>query len=139
MNIVIFILAITSISFLVAYTHASYNLKKTTSMLAETMLLYMAATDNPVKVKDGLLSPEDIHKENFIKFLSDSRDWAYEYIENVQTGLQEFIDDVGPSIKYFNDYGAITEGSPNYKDMKIISQSFEKLKKLLPEDINDRR
>ena len=34
--------------------------------------------------ENNIKSEENIHKENFIKFLSESRDWAYEYIENVQ-------------------------------------------------------
>lgn len=139
MEILIFFLSISSISLLIAYTHVSYNLKKTTAMLAETMLLYLAATDNQVQINDGSVSPENIHQENFIKFLSDSRDWAYEYIENVQNGLKEFITEVEPSIKFFNQYGIISEGSPHYKDMKTISDNFEKLKNLLPEEIDDRR
>jgi hypothetical protein len=39
--------------------------------------------------------PEDvIHKENFIKFLSDSRDWAFEYIETSQQVIQEVSEEL---------------------------------------------
>jgi hypothetical protein len=82
---------------------------------------------------------EDTHKENFIKFLSDSREWAYEYIESVQVGIKEFIENVEPSIKHFNEFGIVVEGSPHYGSMKIISAEFEKLKTLLPEEFSDRR
>lgn len=34
-------------------------------------------------------SEEGMHKENFIKFLSDSRDWAFEYIETSQKTIEE--------------------------------------------------
>lgn len=81
----------------------------------------------------------DIHKENFIKFLSDSREWAFSYIEDVQVGLKSFIKEVEPAINHFNKFGIVTEGMPHYKDMKKISEEFYKLKKLLPKEIDDRR
>lgn len=83
----------------------------------------------------------DIHKEDFIKFLSDSRDWAFEYIEEVQKGLNSFITEVEPEIEYYNNYGAALDGmiSPHDKALKKISKEFEKLKALLPEDKNDGR
>jgi hypothetical protein len=75
---------------------------------------------------------QSVHKENFIKFLSDSRDWAYEYIEEVQTGLKHFIDETAPEINYFRDYSDTMALAPNYYSMKKISEEYEKLKTLLP-------
>lgn len=74
------------------------------------------------------------HNENFIKFLSDSRDWAFTYIEDVQSGLKKFIDEINPEIEYYNKYGVIVEGmvGPHDKAFKKISKEFEELKKLLP-------
>jgi len=80
------------------------------------------------KIQDG----ESAHKENFIRFLSDSRDWAYEYIEEVQTGLENFISNVEPEINYFNEYGDIGSMAPNYYSMKKITEEYKKLKTLLP-------
>lgn len=93
-----------------------------------------------------LLEQEIQHKENktdkekanedFLKFVSDSRDLAYEYIESVQAGLQKFIDEVEPQIDYYDRYGAAIEGmvSPHDFALKKISSEFKELKKLLPED-----
>ena len=74
--------------------------------------------------------------EAFLKFVSDSRDWAYQYIEEVQAGLKLFIDEVGPQINYYNEYGSSVEGmlAPHDFALKKISSEFEKLKTLLPED-----
>jgi hypothetical protein len=74
--------------------------------------------------------------EDFLKFVSDSRDLAYEYIESVQAGLQKFIDEVEPQLDYYNKYGAAVEGmvSPHDFALKKISSEFKELKKLLPED-----
>lgn len=86
-------------------------------------------------------SINDIHKENFIKFLSDSREWAFKYIEEVQNGLTKFIEEVGPEISYYNKYGSSIEGMvpPHDQALQKISMEFEELKKLLPEDTDDRR
>jgi len=93
-----------------------------------------------------LLEQEIQHKENktdkekanedFLKFVSDSRDLAYEYIESVQAGLQKFIDEIEPQIDYYDKYGAAIEGmvSPHDFALKKISSEFKQLKKLLPED-----
>jgi hypothetical protein len=79
---------------------------------------------------------KDQSNEDFLKFVSDSRDWAYQYIEEVQAGLSSFINEVGPQIDYYNEYGSSVEGmlAPHDFALKKISSEFEKLKKLLPED-----
>jgi hypothetical protein len=81
-------------------------------------------------------SQSDVHKENFIKFLSDSRDWAYTYIEDVQAGLTKFVSEIEPEIAYFDEYGIVGEAYPHYYSMKKISQEYKELKKLLPEEEN---
>lgn len=74
--------------------------------------------------------------EDFLKFVSDSRDLAYEYIESVQAGLQKFIDEVEPQLDYYDKYGLAIEGmvSPHDFALKKISSEFKELKKLLPEE-----
>jgi hypothetical protein len=79
-------------------------------------------------------SDSDVHKENFIKFLSDSRDWAYLYIEDVQKGLTKFVNEVEPEISYFDEYGLVGEAYPHYHSMKKISKEYKDLKKLLPSE-----
>ena len=77
---------------------------------------------------------EDSSSEAFLKFVSDSRDWAYTYIDEVQSSLNKFITDVEPEINYFKEYGAVGSMAPNYYSMKKITEAYEELKKLLPED-----
>ena len=83
-----------------------------------------------------LNNEESIHKENFIKFLSDSRDWAYQYIEDVQFGLEKFSKDIKPEIDYFKEYGDLTSMQPNYYSLKKISEAYDELIKLLPKEEN---
>jgi len=77
---------------------------------------------------------KDQSNEDFLKFVSDSRDWAYQYIEEVQEGLNNFITDIEPEIEYFKEYGDLGSMAPNYHSMKKIVGAYEELKKLLPED-----
>ena len=75
------------------------------------------------------------HEEGFINFLNQSRDWAFEYIENVQDALNKFISEVDPHIEYFDSYGeVISVERPDYPAMKQISKSYKELKKLLPNE-----
>jgi hypothetical protein len=66
--------------------------------------------------------------------LSESRDWAYEYIEEVQNGLESFINAVDSDIKHFDTYGdTLSMVRPDYLAMKNISTSYKKLQQFLPE------
>lgn len=70
----------------------------------------------------------------FLKFLSDSRDAAFSYIEEVQGGLTKFINDIEPEINYFKEYGDVGSMAPNYYSLKKISEAYEELKALLPKE-----
>jgi len=127
--------AILSISFGIAYLAILNKLKQSNLALVETFIAKEAMQDLLLERKESANSSDDVlHKENFIKFLSDSRDWAFEYIEEVQGGLNKFISDIEPEINYFNEYGDIGSMSPNYYSLKKISSAYDELKKLLPED-----
>ena len=116
------------------------DLKKSQDNLVDQELLnkisninefYKKFIDNEI---DNKISNQDVHNENFVKFLSDSREVAYNYIEEVQSGLNKFVSDVEPEINYFKEYGDIIAMQPNYKSLKKITEAYEELKKLLPKD-----
>lgn len=139
MDMLLIFLAVFGLSFFIAYIYTARQLKITTKNLAESVLLYIALRESLETPSGFAPDNEKVHSDNFIKFLSDSRDWAYDYIESVQKNLSEFISEVEPSIRFFKEYGLVVEGSPHYNDMKIIAENFDKIKSLLPEDIDDRR
>jgi hypothetical protein len=70
----------------------------------------------------------------FLKFISESRDLAFSYIEDAQTGISKFVKSVQPEIEYFNNFKTISEGQPLHDSMLIIAKEYEDLKKLLPAD-----
>lgn len=67
-------------------------------------------------------------KDGFIKFLSDSRESAFEYIETTQAGLVRYKTVMGPIV---NTYKAAESKTDT---MKQIIESYDELMKLLPED-----
>jgi hypothetical protein len=126
MEISLIILSILNILFVIAYFNSQKQLSNIKQAFANLLL---GSNTTP---KEDL----DIHQENFIKFLSDSREWAYDYIEDFQTTLQKFLDEVQPQIDYYNNYGIVVEGMVPAHDfaLKKISHEIENLKKFLPEE-----
>ena len=106
------------------------QIKKTRAILANTLkLLIMQESLNSESKTD-----KEQSDEAFLKFVSDSRDWAYQYIDEAQEGINRFITDVEPEIAYFDEYGIVGSAFPHYHSMKKISGAYKELKKLLPED-----
>ena len=127
-------LGTTSLLFLIAY---SFMARKSSKLAKEISVLYI---DNLALKKfidseiDNKITNQDIHNQNFVKFLSDSRELAYSYIEEVQAGLNSFVSSVEPEINYFKEHGDLISMSPNYYSLKKIVEEYDKLKKLLPEE-----
>jgi alpha-L-fucosidase len=141
MRIAIIVTSLFAVSFAIAYYAVLKRLEVVSKAFAQMVMLnatmreaFEASLQSPVSKED-----QDIHKENFIKFLSDSRDWAFEYIEDVQKQLETFVRDVEPEIMYFDEYGVVGDAYPHYHSMKKISSAYKDLKKLLPEEVDDRR
>jgi alpha-L-fucosidase len=141
MRIALIVTSIFAMSFSVAYYAALKKLEVVSKAFAQMVTLnasmreaFEASLQSPISVEE-----QDIHKENFIKFLSDSRDWAFEYIEDVQEQLENFVRDIEPEIMYFDEYGVVGDAYPHYHSMKKISAAYKNLKKLLPEEVDDRR
>jgi hypothetical protein len=126
-SILLIILSVTATSFAFLYYDQK---KKNILVLAQTLEFLMLQEEQQEQSK----TEKDQVNEDFLKFISDSRDVAYTYIEDMQLSLNKFINDIEPEISYFKEYGDIGSMSPNYYSMKKIVESYEELKKILPED-----
>jgi hypothetical protein len=104
--------------------------KKNIKILAQTLEFFILLEEQQINAK----TEKEQANEDFLKFISDSRDWAHTYIDEVQSSLNNFITDIEPEINYFKEYGDLSSMSPNYYSMKKIAGAYEELKKLLPED-----
>lgn len=133
-TLLIFLLTL-SIFFAMLCLFISLKLKKSKLYMAKLLLENLELNEYAEKIQSTKeLDSNDIHRENFIKFLSDSRDWAFTYIEDVQKGLVKFVEEVDPTINYFDDFSSIQEGNPLSVGMKQISSAYKDLKKFLPNE-----
>jgi hypothetical protein len=91
------------------------------SLLSEKLLQLMAEKESKgVESTDG-----------FLKFISESRDWAFMYIEDVQRALEEFDTKITPILEYYSTYGSTVEGL--HTDLAIdVRNAYSDLKSMLP-------
>jgi hypothetical protein len=123
--------------FLFSFFSSSYfwlQNKKLKVLVAQTEINLEIASKFFVEEFNEKQDNEQQAKDDFIKFLSESRDWSYTYIEDVQSTIGKFIKDIEPEIKYFDEYGVVGSAYPHYYSMKKISSAYKELKGLLPED-----
>ncbi len=133
-NIIIIGLTTLTVSFAIAYSVTLYRVTKVNQAFTKLFISHESLQDFITKNNVEFKNDSDIHKENFIKFLSDSRDWAYQYIEDVQSGLKKFADDIKPEIDYFKEYGDMNSMQPNYHSLKKISEAYDELIQFLPKE-----
>lgn len=119
-------LSFSTLLFLLLYM---LQIKKNRSILASTLSLLVMQNSPSTQSKTDKQQAD----EAFLKFVSDSRDWAYEYIENVQASLTKFVSDAGPAIDYWDEYGSAMS-TPLDQGMGKISKAYKELIALLPED-----
>ena len=133
-NIIIAVLGTLTLSFAIAYLSVLHRLSRLTQDFAKLFISHESLQDFVKKNNFNSKSDEDVHKESFIKFLSDSRDWAFGYIEDVQKGLEKFISYEEPEVNHFNENVDISKGTEYYSFMKKFSKEYKELKKLMPTD-----
>jgi hypothetical protein len=88
-----------------------------------------------LKDKDKEDSVKTDVQEGFINFLNQSRESAFEYIENVQNTLGNVVTDLSPIVEFHDKYGAIFD-TDTRNQMQVVSNSFRELKKLIPEEVD---
>jgi hypothetical protein len=135
-NIIIISLATLSACFLIAYSIVLKKFINAKNVMAK-LIFDNFTLEKLIELQNDkdLKTNESVHKENFLKFISESRDWAFNYIETVQEGLLKFINSVENDIKHFDQYGDVLSiNRPDYDAMKRISIAYKELKGLLPEE-----
>ena len=135
MNNIISIIAFTLAgSFALAYLFALIKINKInksfTKLLISHKSLQQFIDTNNIEFKNE----DDIHKENFIKFLSDSRDWSFSYIEDVQNKINKMIIDLKTDVEYFEKFESLYDGHPSYDILKNFVKSYKELEDLLPKE-----
>jgi threonyl-tRNA synthetase len=95
------------------------------------------------KLAEELKRKEEVSLEKtdgFLKFISESRELAFEYIEAMQEALVKFKDKVGPEIEYMLTYGTATGDSLQSKSFLKIEKAYKELiKETLPVEKQDKK
>ena len=128
MDLIIFIslVAIIATLLLTVINLALKNRKLATELLQSTIDHNIMLT----KFAEELKKKEDVSIEKtdgFLKFISESRDLAFEYIEKIQLSLVKFKDEVGPEIEYMLTYGTASGDSLRTNSFTKIKKSFDEL------------
>jgi hypothetical protein len=108
--------------------------KKLTSQVIQISLDKAVISEQLKKVLDQKDSESIEQSEGFLKFVSQSRDWAFDYIEQVQAALLEFRNKVEPQILYAKTYGTTVGESTHSIIVDKISDAYDDLVKIMPED-----
>lgn len=85
------------------------------------------------KILSRIETVDNIANESYASFVFSSRDWAYEYIEDVQGKLVDFANKVEPHLDYFNTYGKAVP-SPHTIILEEIDSAYKELRSVLPEE-----
>ena len=87
-------------------------------------------------IKTSMIKPSEneVIKEDFLKFISDSREWAYDYIEEVQKAILDFKTAVEKDIAHFDKFGIVGSAYPHYDSMQRITAAYKELMIILPQE-----
>ena len=109
---------------------------KNRRLAAELLQITLDQNILMTKFAEELKKKEDVSIEKtdgFLKFISESRDLAFQYIEAIQEALVKFRDKVGPEIEYMLTYGTATGDSLQSKSFLKIEKAYKELiKETLP-------
>lgn len=130
-TILIITLSFLTFSFAISYVAVNKKLIETKKLLVDALSINLELNKELIILTSD---EQKIHNDNFLKFLSDSREWAFQYIENVQKELEQFSKIMDPEIKYFDEFGVIGSAYPHYNSMKNISEAYKKLKIIMSEE-----
>jgi uncharacterized membrane-anchored protein YhcB (DUF1043 family) len=77
---------------------------------------------------------ESVEKtDGFLRFVSESREWAFSYIEEVQAAIKAFDDKVGPIVNHYKE----SKKSLYRKQSELLSElseAYDILMKSMPEE-----
>ena len=115
---------------------------KNRKLAAELLQITLDQNILMTKLAEELRKKEDVSIEKtdgFLKFISESRDLAFQYIEAIQEALVKFKGKVGPEIDYMLTYGTATGDSLQSKSFLKIEKAYKELiKETLPTEKQDK-
>ena len=107
---------------------------KNMSLVYDALQAYLERNIVAEKLNLALIEKENLKLEqndDFLTFVSQSRDWAFSYIETTQDKINDFINKIGPTIEYLEKYAP-----PILLEEQRFSiiEGYKNIKSILPED-----
>lgn len=130
-------LIIYSILLIVIFTLLYFLFKRTSQVKQFLTISLQLNYENDLlqkQIEKNIENQKLEQSDGFLKFLSDSRDWAFEYIEEVQKVLEEFDNEVAPQLEWATTYGNLAGDTVHTETIAKISEAYSKLKSVLPEN-----
>lgn len=107
--------------------------RKTSAALAQSKVDLVALRAKLEELSARGDSKKIEQTEGFVKFISHSRDAAFEYIEEVQSAITEYDKAVGEMVNYYKETGKMPQKKPS-EIMREFTQAHEKLMNAMPEE-----
>jgi hypothetical protein len=85
------------------------------------------------KLMSELDSKNSSQNDGFLKFVSESREAAFKYIEEVQNAISEFDSKVGPAVKYYKQTGKMLDRKPSDL-VRELAEAYDKLMESMPKE-----
>jgi hypothetical protein len=133
-DLILFIIAAVAASGLAFY---AISLKIRLRRAVEAIMQLMSDIDMTiVELSEAKLEVQRLSSssdDGFVKFLSESRAWAYDYIEYVQKEIQEIVFEFDSEQKILSETKSLQKSDLEYVLGKT-KQHFDRLKAILPEN-----
>lgn len=71
--------------------------------------------------------------DGFLRFISDSRDAAFNYIEEVQDAISHFDERLGPVVEHYKTTGKVNKVKLS-ELVKEVAEAYDKLMEAMPQD-----
>lgn len=107
-------------------------MKKISKSYLEVMFENQLLIDKLTEQSDVIKELSFQKNDSFVAFLSQSRDWAFQYIEEVQETINKFVETVKPTMEYYDKFGRINENVA----MNTVFDAYTHLMEVLPETEN---
>jgi hypothetical protein len=114
------------------------RLKKAQSKLIQSL---MDMNHVKSKLSEALMEIESKKLEStdgFLNFLSESRDWAFKYIEDVEKSFAEFDSAMKQVFQWSDTYGNVSGDSAHTEPINEIKTAYEKYKSNMPNNTNNK-
>lgn len=138
-NLIAFLVWISSTGYLLVrlYVKRKKNIELATKLVQATLdrtEIIKKLAEARQELENRTLEESD----GFLKFVSDSRDWAFNYIEETQEAIKEFSVVMDQEIKYFETYGQTME-SHHTPNLEKIAEAYKNLVKILPSEQGEKK